>query len=150
VARVERLWLDAYHAADAQPLDPAALAQVPAEDLAGIRFRPHPAMRVARLRYAGGTIARRDRAGISLEGVDPMAPEGVLITRPDCDVAVELLPSGGATFFEALIAGLTLGEAFAVAAGDEDPDIAALLGLFFALSSGAFSAIDIHHESPIP
>jgi len=148
VARVERLWLDAYHAADAAPLDPAALAQVPAEELAGIRFRPHPAMRIARLRHAGGTITRRDRAGISLEGVDPIAPESVLITRQHYDVAVELLPSGGATFFEALIAGQTLGEAFAAAAGDEDTDIAGLLGL--ALSSGAFSAIDIHHESPTP
>ncbi|PLK72719.1 DUF2063 domain-containing protein [Rhizobium sp. TH135] len=148
VARVERLWLDAYHEADATPLDPSTLAKVPAEDLAGIRFRPHPAMRIARLRYAGGTITRRDRAGISLEGVDPVAPEGVLITRPDCDVAVEPLPSGGATFFEALIAGLTLGEAFAAAADEEDIDIAGLLGL--ALSSGAFNAIDIHHESPTP
>ncbi|MFN3319811.1 MAG: DUF2063 domain-containing protein [Allorhizobium sp.] len=148
VARVERLWLDAYHAADAQPLDPTALAQVPAEELAGIRFRPHPATRLARLTYAGGTITRRDRAGISLEGVDPTAPESVLITRPDCDVSIERLPSGGATFFEALIAGQTLGEAFAAAAGDEDTDIAGLLGL--ALSSGAFSAIDIHHESPTP
>jgi len=146
VARVERLWLDAYHAADAAPLDPAALAQIPAEELAGIRFRPHPAMRIARLRHAGGTIARRDRAAISLDGVDPMAPEAVLITRPDCDVAVELLPSGGATFFEALIAGQTLGEAFAAAASGEDTDIAGLLGL--ALSGGAFSAIDIHHEGP--
>ena len=36
----------------------------------------------------------------------------------------------------------------AAAAGDEDTDIAGLLGL--ALSSGAFSAIDIHHESPTP
>jgi hypothetical protein len=147
VARVERLWLDAYHAGDAQPLDPTALAQVPAEELAGIRFRPHPATRLARLTYAGGTITRRDRAGTSLEGLDPTAREAVLITRPNCDVAIELLPSGGATFLEALIAGQTLGEAFAAAAGDEDTDIAGLLG--FALSSGAFSAIDIHYESPI-
>lgn len=146
VARVESLWLDAYHAADAAPLDPATLAQVPADELAGVRFRPHPAMRIARLGHAGGSIARRDRAGMSLESVDPTAPEGVLITRPDCDVAVDVLPSGGATFFEALIAGQTLGEAFAAAAGDDNTDIAGLLGL--ALSSGAFSAIDIHHESP--
>lgn len=147
VARVERLWLDAFHSADAIPLDPAALAQVPAEDLAGIRFRPHPAMRITRLEHAGGTITLKDRACVSLEGVDPMLPEAVLITRPDCDVAIELLPSGGATFFEALAAGQTLGEAF-VAASGEAADIPGLLGL--ALTTGAFSAIDTHLESTIP
>jgi len=31
VARIERAWLDAYHAADAEPLSPSALAVVPAE-----------------------------------------------------------------------------------------------------------------------
>src|SRR5271156_1592062 len=33
VARIERAWLDAYHAADAEPLSPSALAAVPAERL---------------------------------------------------------------------------------------------------------------------
>src|SRR5271155_5906411 len=36
VARVERAWLDAYHAVDAPPLAAAALAQVPADRLGDI------------------------------------------------------------------------------------------------------------------
>jgi hypothetical protein len=28
VARIERAWLDAYHAADAEPLEPQALASI--------------------------------------------------------------------------------------------------------------------------
>jgi hypothetical protein len=147
VARVERLWLDAFHAADAPPLDPTALAQVPAEDLAGIRFRAHPAARIARLKHAAGTITRNDRAGVSLEGVDPMTPESVLITRPLFDVAIEILPSGGAPFFETLLAGGTLGEACSASEPD-DADIPALIGL--ALSTGAFTAIDAHQESKTP
>lgn len=147
VARVERLWLDAYHAADATPLDPAVLAQVAAERLADIRLRPHPATRIASLRHAGGTITRHDRAGLSLETVDPMAPEAVLITRPDCAPLIAMLPTGGAPFFETLMAGHTLGDACR-AIGHEDPDIAALLGL--ALSTGAFTAIDANQESDIP
>lgn len=144
VARVERLRLDAYHAADAEPLDPAALARVPADDLPAILFRPHPATRISRLTHAAGTICLRDRTGQSLEGVNPMAPEAVLITRPHFEVAIEILPSGGATFFEALLAGQTLGEA-CLAASAEDADIPALIGL--SLTSGAFSKIDLTQES---
>src|ERR1700756_5166315 len=36
VARIERAWLDAYHAADAPPLPTAALAEGPPERLGGI------------------------------------------------------------------------------------------------------------------
>ena len=73
-----------------------------------------------------------------------MAPEAVLITRPDFEVAIEVLPSGGATFFQALVAGQTLGEA-CLAASAEDADIPALIGL--SLTSGAFSNIDLTQES---
>src|ERR1700757_1832132 len=43
VARIERAWLDAYHAADAPPLAAAALAQVPADRLGDILLRGHSA-----------------------------------------------------------------------------------------------------------
>ncbi|MBC2772253.1 putative DNA-binding domain-containing protein [Rhizobium sp. AQ_MP] len=144
VARVERLWLDAFHAADAAPLDPSALSSVPVEDLAGVRFQPHPATRIARLSHAAGTITRYDRSGISLEGLNPMAAESVLVTRPAFDVRIEILPKAGAGFFEALLAGETLGNA-CLAAGEEDGDIPTLLSL--TLTSGAFTAIDLHQES---
>src|ERR1700756_4016216 len=47
-ARIERAWLDAYHAADAMPLAPEALAAVPPERLAEVVFTPHPATRIVR------------------------------------------------------------------------------------------------------
>jgi hypothetical protein len=144
VARVERLWLDAFHAADAPPIDPTALAQVPAENLAGIRFRAHPAVHIARLKHAAGTITRNDRAGTSLEGVNPMTPEAVLITRPLFDVAIVVLPPGGAPFLETLLAGGTLEEACNATEPDH-ADIPSLISLTF--STGTFSAIDAYHES---
>lgn len=147
VARVERLWLDAFHSADAAPLDPAALAHVPPEELATVRFQPHPATRIARLNHAAGTISSNDRAGLSLEGVNPMSPESVLVTRPAFEVGIEILPAGGATFLETLLTDGTLGEAF-VAAEPEGADIPALLGL--TLTSGAFASIRTHHESHSP
>ncbi|MFN3717592.1 MAG: putative DNA-binding domain-containing protein [Rhizobium rhizophilum] len=144
VARVERLWLDAFHAADAAPLDPAALAHIPAEDLASIRFNPHPATRLAQFSHAAGTIVRRDRAALPLDGLNPMAPETVLITRPDCDPAIEVLPAGGGAFFQALLSGGSLGEA-CFAAQQSQGDILALIGL--ALSSGAFSMIHLPDDT---
>jgi hypothetical protein len=58
VARLERLWLDAFHAADATPLDATVLATIPPEQLAGLRFTVHPAVRSSR------TTARADRLPI--------------------------------------------------------------------------------------
>lgn len=151
VARVERLWLDAFHAADAAPLDPAALAHIPAEDLAHLRFRLHPATRLARFSHAAGTIVGRDRAALALDGVNPMAPETVLITRPNCDPAIEVLPAGGAEFLNTLLSGSSLGEA-CFAAEQARGDIPALIGL--ALASGAFTTIrmprDMSQESDRP
>ena len=144
VARVERLWLDAYHAADTAPLDPAAVAQVRKDELAGIRLGPHPATRLAQFGHAAGTIVRRDRAAMPLDGVNPMAPEAVLLTRPDCDPAIEVLPAGGAAFFRALLTGAPLGEA-CFAAQQSQGDIPALIGL--ALSSGAFSSIHMPDDT---
>ena len=65
-ARIERAWLDAYHAADAPPLAAEALAAVPPQRLAGLRFVAHPATRILRSRYSAVTIfaAHRDPAPI--------------------------------------------------------------------------------------
>ncbi|EKF58801.1 hypothetical protein QWE_14582 [Agrobacterium albertimagni AOL15] len=147
VARVERLWLDAYHAADAAPLDPAALGEISAEQLASIRLQPHPATRMIRLRHAAGTICSLDRAGMPLDGVNPLLPEAVLITRPAFDVSIEILSSGGAAFFEKLLDGHALGDA-CLGAAEEAADISALISL--ALTSGAFTAIESPEESTSP
>ena len=57
-ARLERAWLDAYHAANAEPLSPAALAAVPSERLADVVFNAHPATRIVRSPLLGGNDLR--------------------------------------------------------------------------------------------
>src|ERR1700729_3399794 len=63
VARIERSWLDAYHAADADPLSADDLADALSERLADLRFAPHPATRVIRSRFAAVTIFAANRTG---------------------------------------------------------------------------------------
>ncbi|MGL3607068.1 HvfC/BufC N-terminal domain-containing protein [Rhizobium sp. G187] len=143
VARIERLWLDAFHAADASPLDPAALASIPPESLATTAFMAHPATRLIQTRYAAGTIVARDRHGISLEGLAPDRTEDVLVARPHFDVGVHILPPGGYGFFSALSKGSPLGTA-CQAAEEASGDIAALLQI--ALATGAFTALQVPAE----
>jgi hypothetical protein len=146
LARLERAWLDAYHAADADPLAAAALAALPPERLADAVFKPHPA---ARLVQTNRPVFERWSA-LKAEGTPPAPPElgeaeALLVTRPALTVSVRALPPTTALFFAALFAGRTLGEAandammMAQAAGDFDIS-AALTAL---LETGAFSAVTI-------
>ncbi|MGR9426189.1 HvfC/BufC N-terminal domain-containing protein [Rhizobium leguminosarum] len=139
-ARIERAWLDAYHAADAEPLSPAALAAVPHDELAEVRFIAHPATRIVRSRFSAVSIFAANR-GAEFEGtIDAGSCEDALITRPDVDVSVRHLPPGGAAFLATLIAGEPLGTAAAEAFAEaEDFDIgAAIAGM---LEAGAFTTI---------
>jgi hypothetical protein len=111
VARIERAWLDAYHAADAEPLSPSALAPVPAERTCDLTFTPHPATRIVRSRFAAVTIFAANRSPDPFDRIDAAEPEDGLITRPGLEVVVRHLPAGGADLLSALIAGEALGVA---------------------------------------
>jgi Putative DNA-binding domain len=137
LARLERAWLDAYHAADAAPLDAEELAAIPPADLAATRFAPHPAARLVRSRFAIHDLFEAGRAGHVLK--NPDAAQDCLITRPHLSVEVRLLPAGGAAFLGAVLSGLPLGEALGAGLGEAaDFDIPAALGAL--LQSGAVSA----------
>lgn len=141
VARVERAWLDAFHAADREPLAPQALSTIAPDALPEIRFEPHPATRLLALTHVAGSIVMRDRAGLPLDGLNPYQPEAVLITRPAYDVSVTVLPLGGHALLSALLAGKTFAKA--CDAADEaapDVDIATLLTL--TIATGALAGLD--------
>lgn len=141
-ARIERLWLDAYHAADMTPLPADALASVPQQRLANITFTPHPATRIMRSSYAAVTIfAANRRAEPIIDTINAAEPEDALITRPDLEVVVRRLPPGGALFLEALVAGRPLGEA-AASALDAAPAFDIVAGIAGMLEAGAFAALD--------
>lgn len=111
VARMERAWLDAFHAADAEPLTPDTLGMFPQQDLVNLIFTAHPATRIIESRFAAVSIFSANRENRSVEHIQPLDPEDGLITRPFDTVQVRQLPQGAAGFFNSLIAGATLGHA---------------------------------------
>ncbi len=139
VARVERGWLDAYHAADAAKLTPQQLSSLSPEALEAARFVAHPATRIVRSAYPAVSIfaANRDETGDG--SVEAEGAEDALITRPELAVMVRWLPAGGAEFLQYLVAGGTLGEAAQAAGQVKDFDLA--VNIEGLLSSGAFSAV---------
>lgn len=140
VARIERAWLDAYHARDAAPLAPAQLAAIVPERLADLVFTPHPATQIVRSEFSAVTIFAANRDTPPVGRIDASTPEDALITRPGFDVIVRHLPPGGAVFATCLTEGRPLGDAAASALNtSSDFDIAAnIAGL---IEAGAFSAI---------
>jgi hypothetical protein len=119
VARIERAWLDAYHAADEEPLSPRALASIPSEQLADTILTPHPATRIVRSRYPAVTIFAANRVSGPVARIEASEPEDALVTRPGMEVVVRRLPPGGAVFLTRLIAGEPLGAAAEAALADD-------------------------------
>jgi hypothetical protein len=105
LARLERLWLDAYHAADHVPMAPAALAALAPEALAAVRLRPHPA---TRLLFSGHPVAdlfRRYRETAAAGPATDGQAQTVLVTRPYLKVTLEVIDSGSTEFLTTLLAG---------------------------------------------
>lgn len=106
VARLERAWAEAYHAAEGTPLLPSALAQVPAASLPGLRLSLHPSVRIVRSAFPivgiwQVNIDGDDLAAASIEA----SADDALVARPDAEVEIRRLPVGAAAFMEALQTG---------------------------------------------
>jgi hypothetical protein len=139
-ARIERAWLDAYHAADAPVLGAADPTSFPPERLADLVFTPHSAARLVRSRYAAVTIFAANREPGPVEEIDAGQAEDALITRPAFEVIVRRLAPGEAEFLSALIAGRSLGEATSAAVeACSEFDIG--MGLATLIESGACASV---------
>ena len=99
VARLELALRRSYHAADADPFDPAVLQQPP-EALAALYITLAPATVIIRSRWPLFDLWQRATT------TDAPAPrpagQAIIITRPEFDPAVHLLPTGAATWLCAL------------------------------------------------
>jgi Putative DNA-binding domain len=144
-ARIERAWLDAYHAADASPLPAALLVSLPPDRLSELTFVAHPATRIVTSNYAALTIFAANRSTERVGEINAAKPEDVLITRAAFDVEVRHLPDGGATFLAALISGNTLGEA-AAAALEVVPSFDIGASISGMLEAGAFTTAKVGDE----
>jgi Putative DNA-binding domain len=140
VARIERAWLDSYHAADGETLMPRALASIGPERLADTVLIPHPATRIVRSRFPAVTIFTANRRNDQVSHVEATEPEDALVTRPGLEVFVRHLPPGGAEFLSLLIAGEPLGTAAAEALA-HSPAFELAANIAGMLEAGAFTAI---------
>jgi putative DNA-binding protein len=140
VARIERAWLDAYHAADAELLTPHDLAAIPSERLPNAVLKPHPATRVIRSRFSAVTAFTASRSDGPPKQIEVVEPEDALLTRPALEVEVRQLPPGGAIFVGRLITGECLGAA-ASAAFAKSPSFDLSANIRGLLEAGAFTTI---------
>jgi hypothetical protein len=141
VAHLERAVLEALHAADAEPLDPAALADL-GDAAATAVFTPHPAARlvasphpVAGLWHAQRGVA--DGGPVHLQG----RAETALVTRPHGQVLVQGLEPAAGRFAAELLAGADATTA-AEAALARDPTFDPIAGWRPLLAGGAFAGLD--------
>lgn len=136
VARVDRAWLDSFHAADATALDPAKLSEIDQEVLFEARFAFQPATRLVKSAFPVVDIWNAGRSGEAAAGLDPTKSQSALIVRPDITVDVLALDPAQSAFFEALVASDSLGEAAEKAMSiSNEFDLAGALGML--ISSGA-------------
>jgi hypothetical protein len=112
VARLENAWVEAYHADDASVATVGDLAALSPDSLPNTRIAFHPAARLLRFATPAATVWAS--AEVSNGSVAPTeAPgEDALITRPDCDVRVRVLPPLAYDFALKMRDGATLIEAF--------------------------------------
>ena len=142
VARIERAWLDAYHAADAPALQPTALSLLRPERLGDVIFETHPASRLVRSDYPAVTIFAVNRERGPVGRIETSDPESALITRPHLEIIVRHLAPGADLLLSRLMEGAPLAVAAAEAA-TQSPTLDLAAAIATALEAGAFTAI--HH-----
>lgn len=133
VARLERAWAEAYHAAEAAPADPARLATIDSRNLPQLVLTLHPSLRVVRSSFPAVRIWQ-----MNIDAGEPGAldifsgGENALVIRPIAEVEVRQIPAGAATFILSLAAKASVADA-TTRAFDEHSDFdlaGALQGLF--------------------
>ena len=139
VARIERLHGEALFAADAEPLDPAALGHLAPHEWACVHLKLHPATRLACSPWPAASLwlAHQD-------GGDPAAiawhPECVLATRTAHVVRIEAIPAPAHRFLLSLARGASVAAAVEVMlSAYPDAEITAAFSLL--LNRGAFVAL---------
>ena len=110
VARLERAWLDAWHAADCLPVDIENLASISEAAVDDLRITLHPS--VSLLESTGPHVsiwqAHQDNQTPDLSGISN-TPEYALVVRPALDVHVINLTRQAYLFAEKLSQGQSLG-----------------------------------------
>lgn len=149
VARIERAWVEAYHSAEAEPIEARAFTAIKADDQPHLRVQLHPSLRIVRSPFPALTIWQMNVADGQPVEVDISAGgEDILLLRPGADVEARALPPGAAAFIIALGKGRTMIDAMKHALEDSPRfDLPACLSglmtarafIAFAIASGSSS-----------
>ena len=137
VARIERLYVEALFAADAEPLQMSMLAGV--DDWQGLHLPPHPATRFDWLTSPAMSIWLAHRDGVEGALEFEWHAQGLLFTRPALEVQPIRLCRPGHRFLFGIRLGESVGAA-AIATANLYPetDIGSLFS--FLVNCGAFAA----------
>ncbi|WP_374980544.1 DNA-binding domain-containing protein [Pseudomonas solani] len=141
VARLDRLWVEVFAAAERPSLALGAIADLGPEALGALCLRPRPALRwLWCADMPAYSIWRHQREERPLPDSLEWHGEGALLGRSDGQVTWQPLGPGGCAFLDACARGLTLDEASGLAlAADPTLDFIDLLGRL--LAAGAFTPL---------
>jgi hypothetical protein len=141
VARLERAWAEAWHAAEATPLDASALTHIAPEQFCDMRVVLHPSVRVVRSRFPVVSIWQMNIDDGVPRAIDLDANgEDALIARPCAEVEVRTLAPGAAAFIEALEEDASAVDATTIALADDTAfDLSGTLSILIA--AGAIVAL---------
>jgi Putative DNA-binding domain len=144
VARLEILWRESFHAADAAVLAANVLSAIDPDVLFSSHFIVHPAARLMKSPFAIHSIFVANKSDNGDQYFDPTQAQSVLVTRPYYEIAVHAITPEQFTFFLALMNGENLGDALDRAAEiNTDFDLSNTLALL--LQSGAFQSIQTNN-----
>jgi len=112
VARLDQAMRESYHAADSDPFNEAEFQRLLGTDIAGLRLRLAPSLRLVRSCWPVVSIWASNAEG----GPAPQpGPENALILRTEFDPRPHRLSGGGGAFVQSLLDGLTLGQSLDLA-----------------------------------
>ena len=149
MARLERLCVEAYHAADAPPLDRQILIDALSDpaSLAQLRLALHPGLATLTSPYAVATLwIAHQRLPVSLSpDLDPCQPQNLLVLRNALSIEVFAVGFGCVTFIRWLKKSCPLAQA-ADSALQADPDFDLSQALALLIAHGAITALLPHPE----
>lgn len=145
VARLELLWLEAYHAEDARSLSMTDLSESDPSEFADIPLRLHPSLRWISSIYPIVEIWRTNREDDIVRPVTlTNDPQSWIVLRSETRVLIYLIPAAGRNFLSALREGKTVGEAIEHMSASEDTDLYSLFSNL--IGWGAFAHAEYRTE----
>ena len=151
VARLERAWVEAYHSAEAPPIDIALLYLLDPRSLPRISLILHPSVRIVESVFPVVELWQMNLDGGTPGPIDiDQGGEHAFVVRPRTDVEVRRVNLGVVRFVRCLATG-TLVEDAARSALEVDPDFdlaVALKGLFASGAVVGWNDGALSHSSP--